>query len=132
MRGSTKAPSSPCSGWKPVWDSSGRVTGTRPIPGKRLGRPRIDVLVNPSGLYRDLFPDKLLWLDEAIQKAALQTDIENIIADNNRKVEKALLAQGMSPEQARSQSRLRIFTEKPGSYGNWRLRADRSLRVLGV
>ncbi len=105
-------------GMEPVWDSSGRVTGTRPIPGKRLGRPRIDVLVNPSGLYRDLFPDKLLWLDEAIQKAALQTDIENIIADNNRKVEKALLAQGMSPEQARSQSRLRIFTEKPGSYGN--------------
>ncbi len=105
-------------GMEPIWDSSGRVTGTRPVPGKQLGRPRIDVLVNPSGLYRDLFPEKLLWLDDAIQKAALQTDIENILAENNRKIEATLLEQGLNPEQAAAQSRLRIFTEKPGSYGN--------------
>jgi cobaltochelatase CobN len=105
-------------GMEPIWDSSGRVTGTRPVPGKQLGRPRIDVLVNPSGLYRDLFPEKLLWLDDAIQQAALQTDIENILAENNGKLEAALLEQGLRPEQAAAQSRLRIFTEKPGSYGN--------------
>ena len=105
-------------GMEPVWDSSGRVTGTRPIPGKRLGRPRIDVLINASGLYRDLFPDKLLWLDEAVRKAMLQTDIENLLAQNSSKVKQALLDQGMSAAEADAQSRMRIFTEKPGAYGN--------------
>ena len=76
------------------------------------------MLINASGLYRDLFPDKLLWLDDAVQKALLQTDIENLLAQNSGKVKQALLDQGMSAAEAEAQSRMRIFTEKPGAYGN--------------
>ncbi len=105
-------------GVEPVWDASERVTGSRVIPGPQLGRPRIDVLINPSGLYRDMFPNKLLFLDEAVQKAMAQTDIENLLARNQETIKKTLMAGGMDEAEADSQSRFRIFTEKVGSYGN--------------
>ena len=105
-------------GVEPVWDKSERVTGCRVIPGRMLGRPRIDVLINPSGLYRDMFPEKLVFLDKAVQKAMAQTDIENFLAGNQRRIKDALVASGMDPSEADTQSRFRIFTEKPGSYGN--------------
>ncbi|MGE4403356.1 MAG: cobaltochelatase subunit CobN [Desulfobulbus sp.] len=105
-------------GVEPVWDASERVIGSRVIPGKQLARPRIDVLINPSGLYRDMFPEKLLFLDEAVQKALAQTDIENFLARNQVTIKKALMAKGMGEKQAEEQSRFRIFTEAVGSYGN--------------
>ena len=105
-------------GLSPVWDQSGRVKGTKVIPAARLKRPRIDVLINPSGLYRDLFPDKLLFLDKAVQKAAAQKDIENFIFKNTQKIESNLIMAGMNIKKAKTLSKCRIFTEKPGSYGN--------------
>lgn len=105
-------------GVEPIWDATERVTDCRVIPGPQLGRPRIDVLINPSGLYRDMFPDKLVFLDNAVQKAMLQTDIENFLARNSAAIKNALVASGMSEENAGMQSRFRIFTEETGSYGN--------------
>ena len=104
-------------GLKPIWDKTGRVTGTRVIPGRELKRPRIDVLMNPSGLYRDLFPNMILFLDKAVQKAALQTDIENLIIKHNAQIKTRLIESGMDNEKAALLSKIRIFTEKPGSYG---------------
>ncbi|HPA13697.1 MAG TPA: cobaltochelatase subunit CobN [Desulfobacterales bacterium] len=105
-------------GVEPIWDATERVTGSRIIPGRQLDRPRIDVLINPSGLYRDMFPDKLVFLDEAVQKAMAQSDIENFLMRNNAIIKNALITSGMSEKEAEMQSRFRIFTEKPGSYGN--------------
>ncbi|MBU1056039.1 MAG: cobaltochelatase subunit CobN [Proteobacteria bacterium] len=105
-------------GVEPVWDATERVTDSCVIPGRQLGRPRIDVLINPSGLYRDMFPNKLIFLDEAVQKAMAQTDIENFLAKNKAVIKNALIASGMNEKEAEEQSRFRIFTEKPGSYGN--------------
>ena len=104
-------------GLKPKWDKTGRVTGTKVIPGRKLNRPRIDVLMNPSGLYRDLFPNMILFLDKAVQKAALQTDIENLISKHNTQIKARLVVSGMDEERAELLSKIRIFTEKPGSYG---------------
>jgi cobaltochelatase CobN len=105
-------------GVEPIWDASDRVVGSRVVPGNQLGRPRIDVLINPSGLYRDMYPEKLLFLDEAVQKALAQTDIENFLARNQVTIKKALLVKGMDEKEAEEQSRFRIFTEAVGSYGN--------------
>ncbi|MDR1915442.1 MAG: cobaltochelatase subunit CobN [Synergistaceae bacterium] len=105
-------------GVEPVWNSSGQVTGTRPIPGRRLGRPRVDVAINASGLYRDLFPDKILFIDAAIRQAAAQDDIENFISGNDRRIEQSLIEAGMTSEDASRFSRARIFSEAPGAYGN--------------
>ncbi|WP_245695137.1 cobaltochelatase subunit CobN [Desulforhopalus singaporensis] len=105
-------------GVEPVWDATERVTGCRVISRRELGRPRIDVLINPSGLYRDMFPNKLVFLDEAVQKAMVQNDIDNFLAKNKQAIKKSLLQAGLSEDMAEQQSRFRIFTEEPGSYGN--------------
>ena len=34
-----------------------------------LGRPRIDVVLTVTGMYRDTFADKMLLLDKAIRLA---------------------------------------------------------------
>ncbi|VVS95642.1 cobaltochelatase subunit CobN [Desulfoluna spongiiphila] len=105
-------------GMEPVWDASGRVTGTRVVPGAMLGRPRIDVLINPSGLYRDLFPEKMKLLDKAVQQAIAANDVENFLAKHSARTRKTLEAKGISPDRAEILSRIRIFTGKPGTYGN--------------
>ncbi|WP_300669927.1 cobaltochelatase subunit CobN [Desulfoluna sp.] len=105
-------------GMEPVWDASGRVTGTRVVPGSMLGRPRIDVLINPSGLYRDLFPEKMTLLDKAVQQAIAANDVENFLAKHSLKTRKMLEDKGIPAKRAETLSRIRIFTEKPGSYGN--------------
>lgn len=44
-------------GLAPVWDAgSGRVSGVEVVPLALLGRPRIDVTLRVSGLFRDVFP----------------------------------------------------------------------------
>ena len=105
-------------GIKPIWDSADKITGVKPIPSKDLNRPRIDVLLNPSGLYRDIFPNMLNLLDNAVQKASIQTDLENFIAKNNLDIKNELIKQGISDEEAAVISKMRIFSEKPGNYGN--------------
>ncbi|MDR2612571.1 MAG: cobaltochelatase subunit CobN [Deltaproteobacteria bacterium] len=105
-------------GVEPVWAPSGLVTGTRPIPGRILGRPRIDVTIDASGLYRDLFPDRAVFLDNAIRQAALQDDVENFIARGDARNLEALMARGFPEGEARRFSRARIFSERLGAYGN--------------
>ena len=105
-------------GVKPRWSRTGRVLGVDVIPGKKLGRPRIDVMVNASGLYRDLYPDKMLFLDRAVQLAARQNDVENLIARHNAEIKTRLIQSGMAEDRADEMSRFRIFSEPPGAYGN--------------
>ncbi|MDR3037704.1 MAG: cobaltochelatase subunit CobN [Candidatus Adiutrix sp.] len=105
-------------GVEPVWAENGLVVDTRPIPGAGLGRPRVDVTINASGLYRDLFPDKILFLDAAIRQAAAQDDLENFISRNDARNRETLLAAGLSEEEAGRFARARIFSEAPGAYGN--------------
>jgi len=105
-------------GMRPCWDASGRVTGVETIPGHVLNRPRIDVLVNPSGLYRDLFPNMILLIDEAVTRASAETDLENFIRRHTEAIQERLVGQGMDAHRAEVLARARIFTERPGTYGN--------------
>ena len=81
-------------GIRPKWSKTGRVTGVEAIPVRLLKRPRIDVMVNASGLYRDLFPDKLEFIDDAVRLALRQADIENLIARGTWRLKRKLLAAG--------------------------------------
>ena len=105
-------------GMEPVWNQGGKVTGVRPVPAMRLNRPRIDVTINASGLYRDLFPDKILFLDDAIRQAAIQDDLENFIRRNDQRIKDALIQSGMGAKEAENLAKIRIFSEAPGAYGN--------------
>jgi magnesium chelatase subunit H len=52
-------------GAEPRFDGYGRLCGARLIPLADLGRPRIDVMVSLSGIFRDLLPLQIRMLAEA-------------------------------------------------------------------
>ncbi len=102
--------------------SWGRITGFEVIPLANLtpsGRPRIDVLITPSGLYRDTFPYQLELIDKAVRTVAElnETNETNFVRWNSLKMEDALKASGYDNDTAKLISRSRIFTEAPGAYG---------------
>merc|ERR1719213_1572602 len=57
-------------GARPVPDALGRVNKLELIPLEELGRPRIDVVVSCSGVFRDLFINQMNLLDRAVKMAA--------------------------------------------------------------
>lgn len=65
-------------GVRPTWDSaSGRVSGFTVLAPARLGRPRVDVTLRVSGLFRDVFPGQIALFDQAVKAvAALDEDAE--------------------------------------------------------
>jgi magnesium chelatase subunit H len=58
----------------PRFDSYGRIAGATLIPLAELGRPRIDVVITLSGIFRDLMPMQIKLLAEAAFLAASATD----------------------------------------------------------
>jgi magnesium chelatase subunit H len=54
----------------PRFDSFGRLAGAQLISLEELGRPRIDVMVSISGIFRDLMPLQIRMLAEAAYLAA--------------------------------------------------------------
>lgn len=105
-------------GMKPVWDKNNKITGVEPIPGAILGRPRIDVHMQVSGLFRDNFPGLILLLDEAVRRAGQLTDVDNFIALHNREIKGYLLKKGYDEAEADQLKQIRVFSNEPGSYGN--------------
>ena len=57
-------------GAEPRRDSYGRLAGAQLIPLAQLGRPRIDVVITLSGIFRDLLPMQTSLLAEAALMAA--------------------------------------------------------------
>ena len=57
-------------GAEPRHDSYGRLTGAQLVPLERLGRPRVDVVITLSGIFRDLLPLQTKLLAEAALLAA--------------------------------------------------------------
>ena len=57
-------------GTLPRFDSYGRIAGATLIPLPELGRPRVDVVITLSGIFRDLMPLQIKLLAEAAFLAA--------------------------------------------------------------
>ncbi len=104
-------------GMRPVWDHRDKVKTTAPISGKELGRPRIDVLLQMSGLFRDSFPSVALRLDRAVKAAAVLEDVENFIKKHTAKIYDTLVRSGTHEKEARKLSSIRLFSAPPGEYG---------------
>ena len=100
-------------GTRPRFDSYGRLCGADLIPLEELGRPRIDVMMTLSGIFRDLLPLQTKLLAEAAYEAAAAEDEP---ADMNFVRKHALAyqaAQGCDFETAA----LRVFSNADGAYG---------------
>ncbi len=106
-------------GAKPVWDGRDKVVDIELINSEELGRPRIDVLVTTSGLYRDTFPDKVKLIDKAVKLASNVTEEEfrNYARENSFSIYSRLLREGYTESVATNLSKARIFSESPGAYG---------------
>ncbi|MCL0058121.1 cobaltochelatase subunit CobN [Dehalococcoidia bacterium] len=107
-------------GVKPIWEeSSGRVKGIEVIPLEELGRPRIDVALRISGLFRDAFPNIVHLIDEAVEMIASldEPPEKNYLAKHVREETEEKIAAGMSFKQAKEEASYRVFGCKPGTYG---------------
>jgi magnesium chelatase subunit H len=99
-------------GAKPRFDSYGRLAGAQLMPLAELGRPRVDVVITLSGIFRDLLPLQIKLLAEAawLAAAADESPAQNFI----RKHALAYQAEhGGSLETAS----LRVFGNAEGAYG---------------
>jgi len=107
-------------GVKPVWEeTSGRVIGIEVIPLETLKRPRIDVTIRMSGLFRDTFPNIVNLIDEAVELvASLKEHPEkNYVAKHVATEVRERVTQGVDVERAREEACYRIFGDRPGAYG---------------
>ncbi|SFC26234.1 cobaltochelatase CobN [Bosea sp. CRIB-10] len=104
-------------GLRPVWDAGGRVTALEIVPAAELGRPRIDVMLQVTSVYRDQFDGFMRLLAEAIDRLAALDEPGNPVFTNSRAVAAGLVAQGREPAEAARLASLRIFSGEPGDYG---------------
>lgn len=98
-------------GVKPLPDSLGRVNKLELIPLEELGRPRVDVVVNCSGVFRDLFINQMALLDQAVKMAA---EADEPLEMNF--VRKHALKQAEDMGINLRQAATRIFSNASGSY----------------
>jgi len=99
-------------GVRPVRDALNRVTEVEAIPLEELNRPRIDVVMTISGIFRDLFSPTVLLLDKAVR----------LVAQLDEPPEMNYLRRHVM-EQVRNDACLfddavaRVFSNAPGNYG---------------
>ena len=100
-------------GARPRFDSYGRLCGAELVPLAELGRPRIDVVMTLSGIFRDLLPLQTKMLAEA---AFLAAAAEEPAAQNFLRAHalETMAATGCDLETAA----LRVFSNAEGAYGS--------------
>ena len=100
-------------GVKPVPDALGRVNKLELLSLEELGRPRVDVVINCSGVFRDLFINQMNLLDKAVKMAA---EADEPLEMNF--VRKHALAQAEELGITLRQAATRVFSNASGSYSS--------------
>ncbi|HSK64668.1 MAG TPA: cobaltochelatase subunit CobN, partial [Pyrinomonadaceae bacterium] len=99
-------------GVRPVRDALNRTTSVAVIPLEELGRPRIDVVMTVSGIFRDLFSPTVHLLDKAVRLVAELDEPR----DSNY-VRKHVLQQMEQDACDADEASVRVFSNAPGNYG---------------
>ena len=100
-------------GAAPRFDSYGRLAGATLVPLADLGRPRVDVVITLSGIFRDLLPLQIKLLAEAAFLAASADEP----AERNFIRKHALAFQAEHGGELEAAS-LRVFGNAEGAYGS--------------
>ena len=100
-------------GTRPRFDGYGRLCGAELVPLEELGRPRIDVLMTLSGIFRDLLPIQTRMLAEA---AWLAASADEPAAENH--VRAHALAYAARTGCDLETAALRVFSNAEGAYGS--------------
>ncbi|MEM7026605.1 MAG: magnesium chelatase subunit H [Pseudomonadota bacterium] len=100
-------------GAKPHIDSYGRLSGAELIPLEELGRPRIDVVITTSGIFRDLLPLQTKLLADAAYLAAIADE-----SPEQNFIRKHALAYQQQNDCDMETAALRVFSNADGVYGS--------------
>ncbi len=105
-------------GARPLWDEgSGRVGGFEVLPVALLERPRVDVTLRISGLFRDAFEAQVTLFDDVARAVAARDE-----ADDWNPL--AAAARGLSGERLR-RATTRVYGPPAGRYGaGWAVAED--------
>lgn len=100
-------------GSKPVLDGTGRVVRFELIDLEELGRPRVDVLLTLSGIFRDSFEHVVNLLDDVCRRAA---EVDEPMEWNY--VRKHAMIMEADEEHENVDSGGRLFSNPPADYGS--------------
>jgi magnesium chelatase subunit H len=98
----------------PRFDSYGRLAGAELLPLEQLGRPRVDVMITLSGIFRDLMPLQIKLLAEA---AFLAASAEDEPVEQNW-IRKHALAYQQEHGCTLEIAALRVYGNAEGAYGS--------------
>lgn len=99
-------------GVRPVRDALNRVTEVEVIPLEELKRPRMDVMMTVSGIFRDLFTPTMTLLDKAVRRVATldePLDLNYV----RRNISETVGSGALEFDDAVT----RVFSNAPGNYG---------------
>ncbi len=97
----------------PRFDSYGRIAGAQLVPLADLGRPRVDVVITLSGIFRDLMPLQIRLLAEAAFLAASADEPPEV-----NWVRKHALAYQQEHGCTLEIAALRVYGNAEGAYGS--------------
>jgi len=100
-------------GARPRFDGYGRLAGAELVPLSELGRPRIDVVMTLSGIFRDLLPLQTRMLAEA---AWLAASADEPVELNFVRAHALAYAEAMGCDL--ETAALRVFSNAEGAYGS--------------
>ncbi|HXS01208.1 MAG TPA: cobaltochelatase subunit CobN [Pyrinomonadaceae bacterium] len=99
-------------GTRPLRDALNRTTSVEVIPLSELGRPRIDVVMTVSGIFRDLFSPTVQLLDKAVRLVAQLDEPLDL-----NYVRKHVVEQIEQDACDLDDAAVRVFSNAPGNYG---------------
>jgi magnesium chelatase subunit H len=99
-------------GVTPRRDAMNRATDVDVIPIEKLGRPRIDVVMTVSGIFRDLFGATMTLLDNAVRRVASLDETTEM-----NFVKKHLEQQVSELDSSFDEAVVRVFSNAAGNYG---------------
>lgn len=106
-------------GVRPKWDEGGKVVDLEIIPRQELNRPRIDVVISATGLYRDHFPNLLNLINRAVRLVSGLEEEGNFVRQNTEKIKQRLhLSADMDKAQVEKVATIRTFSNESGAYGS--------------
>lgn len=91
--------------------------GIEPLPVAEMTHPRIDVHIQICGFFRDMFPNLVALIDDAVRAVSKLDEPENKVSQKSTSLRAQLIEQGLDEQEASELSMARIFGPSEGSYG---------------
>jgi cobaltochelatase CobN len=117
-------------GCRPLRDRSGAVTGIEIVPagelfledatGSVIARPRVDVMVQMSGVVRDSLPAVWSRIDEAVRRVAALDEphgVNHVRAARDESLERLRGSLDADDKTLERLATARVFSSRPGSFG---------------